>query len=357
MKEIFKYYIERLANLLIFLFFLIGFYIAVKYLFVFFAPFLTAAVISAINEPIIRFLEKKTKLNRKICTVISLTLSICVIAILAISLLFKIYTELIKLQNNLPNYVTSISYFLSSYYDKLNKFYNSLPVNIQEVFKSNTFAFLPKLEAVITAIAGSIMASITSLPKLGIFVTVTLLSSYFISSDKKNIRNFIYKQIPHKAQKSFNNAKNDVSSSIFGYFKAQLIIMFITFIISTIGFIIIDTGYEVLMGLVTALADGIPLLGSGIVIVPWIILNLITGNIRMALGLLSVYLFAVIVRQIIEPKIVSTQTGLHPLVTLISMYFGLIIFGVVGLFLGPVIMIMLKNLHSSGIITIRKEFR
>jgi len=133
--------------------------------------------------------------------------------------------------------------------------------------------------------------------------------------------------------------------------------MFITFIISTIGFIIIDTGYEVLMGLVTALADGIPLLGSGIVIVPWIILNLITGNIRMALGLLSVYLFAVIVRQIIEPKIVSTQTGLHPLVTLISMYFGLIIFGVVGLFLGPVIMIMLKNLHSSGIITIRKEFR
>jgi len=152
-------------------------------------------------NPLFVFLRKKTKLNRKICTVISLTLSICVIAILAISLLFKIYTELIKLQNNLPNYVTSISYFLSSYYDKLNKFYNSLPVNIQEVFKSNTFAFLPKLEAVITAIAGSIMASITSLPKLGIFVTVTLLSSYFISSDKKNIRNFIYKQIPHKAQK------------------------------------------------------------------------------------------------------------------------------------------------------------
>lgn len=357
MKKVFNYYIERLVNLLIFLCILFGLYIVIKYLFVFFAPFLTAVVISEINEPIIRFLERKAKLSRKASTVFSLTLSICVIAVLAISLLFKIYAELIKLQNNLPNYVTSISYLLSGYYAKINTLYNSLPINLQEVFKSNVLIFLPKLESVITSIASSIITSITSLPKLGIFVTVTLLSSYFISSDKKNIRNFIYRQIPHKAQKSFYNAKNDVVSSILGYFKAQLIIMFITFIISTIGFIIIDTGYAVLMGLVTALADGIPLLGSGIVMVPWIILNFITGNIRMALGLLSVYLFAIIVRQIIEPKIVSTQTGLHPLVTLISMYLGLMIFGVIGLFLGPVIMILLKNFHSSGVITIWKEFR
>lgn len=355
MQTIFKHYIKRLINLLIFLLILFGFYIGIKYLIVFFAPFLTAAALSAINEPIIRFLEKRMKLSRKTSTVLSLTFSISIIAVLTIAILFKIYTELIKLQNNIPNYITSISYLISGYYAKVNTLYNSLPLSIQEGFKNNILVFLPKLEGIITYIASSIITSITSLPKVGIFFTVTLLSSYFISSDKKNIRNFIYKQIPYRSQKNFYKAKSGAVSSIFGYFKAQLIIMVITFVISVLGFIIINTDYAVLMALVTALADGVPLLGSGIVMVPWIILNLISGNIRLALGLLSVYLFAILVRQLIEPKIVSTQTGLHPLVTLISMYLGLMVFGVIGLFLGPVAIIVLKNLHSSGIITIWKE--
>lgn len=357
MQYLFKHYLNRLADIFIFICILFGFYIGVKYLFVFFAPFITAAVISAINEPIIGFFEKRMKLSRKSSTVLSLTLSICVIAVLTISILFKIYSELIKLQNNLPNYITSFSYLISGYYTKISMLFDSLPLSIRESLKNNMLVFLPKLEAVITYIAGSIITSISSLPKLGIFVTVTFLSSYFISSDRKKIRNFIYRQIPQKSQKNFYNAKNGAISSIFGYFKAQLIIMAVTFVISTIGYIIIKTDYSVLMGLVTALADGIPLLGSGIVVVPWIILNLITGNIRMALGLSSVYLFAIIVRQLIEPKIVSNQTGLHPLVTLFSMYSGLMIFGVIGLFLGPVAVILLKSIHSSGIITVWKESR
>ncbi len=355
MQAYLKHYIKNLINLIILVTILLGLYIGIKYVFIFLAPFLIAAAISAINEPIILFIEKKINLNRKTSTIITLTLSICFISALAVSILYKIYTELIKLQNNLPNYVTSISYLLSSYYSKVTTFYNSLPLNIQEDFKDNVLVFLPKLEGVITIIASSIIASISSLPKLGIFITVILLSSYFISSDKKNIRNFIYRQIPHHSQKNFYNAKNGAVSSIFGYFRAQLIIMAVTFVISTLGFIIINTDYAVIMGLLTAIADGIPLLGSGIIMVPWIILNFITGNVRIALGLLSVYLFAIIVRQIIEPKIVSNQTGLHPLATLISMYLGLMIFGVFGLFLGPVTMILLKNLNSSGIVSIWKD--
>lgn len=355
MQTIFKKYIKQLTSFLLFVGLLFGAYIGLKYIFTFFAPFVLAAFISAINEPIVGFLEKKLNFNRKSATILSLTISICIIAALVLIMLFKIYTELIKLQNNLPNYITIISYFFTGYYSKLNSFYNNLPLDIHGSFSNNMLLFLPKLEEFITTLAGSILAIISSLPKLGIFITVTLLSSYFISSDKKNIRNFIYTQIPHKSQKNFYNAKIGAVSSIFGYFRAQLIIMAVTFFISALGFIIIHTDYAILMGLLTAIADGIPLLGSGIVLVPWIILNFITGNLRMALGLSSVYLFAIIVRQIIEPKIVYKQTGLHPLVTLISMYLGFMIFGVIGLFLGPVTMIFLKNLHSSGIITIWKE--
>lgn len=355
MQTILQQYIKQLVKILIFIGILLGTYIGIKYVIVFIAPFLIAAFISAINEPIVGYLETRLKLNRKSASIISLTLSICVIAALAVSVLFKIYTELLKLQHNLPDYINSISYTLSVYYSKITAFYNSLPYNVQGSFRENLLVFLPKLEGVIAAIATSIISSITSLPKLGIFITVTLLSSYFISSDKKNIRNFIYRQIPNKSQLRFYNIKTGAVSSIFGYFKAQLIIMTVTFIVSTLGFIIINAEYAVLMGLITAISDGIPLLGSSIVMIPWIIWNFITGNLRMALGLSSVYIFAIIVRQIIEPKIVSYQTGLHPLATLISMYLGLMIFGVIGLFIGPITIIFLKSLHSSGVITIWNE--
>ncbi len=355
MHSTFKRYGKQLASISIIIGLVLGAYIGIKYVVAFLAPFLLAFVISAVNEPMVRFLESKAKLNRKISCIISLLLSISIITALAVLILFKIYGELIKLHSNLPVYIDHISYVLTGYYSRISTFYNSLPYQIQGSFKENLLVFLPKIERLITAIASSILNSITSLPKLGVFVTVTLLSSYFISSDKKNIRNFIYNQIPYRSQKNFYNIKQGTLSSIFGYFRAQLIIMTITFVISTIGFIIINTEYAVLMGLISALADGIPILGSGIVLLPWILWNFLTGNIRMGLGLSSVYLFAIIVRQIIEPKIVSHQTGLHPLVTLISMYLGLMVFGISGLFIGPVIMIFLMSLHSSGVLTIWKE--
>lgn len=355
MQNIIHRYIQPLGSILIIIGLLFTAYIGIRYVIVLLAPFMIATLISIINEPVVSFLEARAKMSRKLSSIISLTLSISIIAALAVFILFNIYGELIKLQHNLPSYIDSISYLLTGYYSKISSFYDKLPYQVQGSFKENLIVFLPKIQGIITSIAASIISSITSLPRLGIFVTVTLLSSYFISSDKKNIRSFLYKQIPKTSRNSFYNVKTGTLTSIFGYFKAQLIIMTVTFIISTLGFIIIDTEYSLLMGLITALADGIPLLGSGLVMIPWIIWNFITGNFRMGFGLSSVYLFAVIVRQIIEPKIVSNQTGLHPLATLISMYFGLMIFGITGIFIGPIIMIFIKSLNSSGIITIWNE--
>lgn len=350
-----KGYGKQLASFLIIAGLVFLAYIGIKYIAAFVAPFLLAFVISSANEPIVCFLESKVKLNRKAACIIALLLSVCIITALAALMLFKIYGELIKLNSNLPFYIEHISYVLTGYYSRISTFYNSLPHQLQNSFKENLLVFLPKIEGLVTTLASYIISSITSLPKLGVFITVTLLSSYFISSDRKRIRNFIYSQIPYPSQKNFYNIKKGTLSSIFGYFRAQLIIMTITFVISTLGFIIIKAEYAVIMGLLTALADGIPMLGSAIVLIPWILWNFLTGNIGMGLGLSSVYLFAIIVRQLIEPKIVSNQTGLHPLVTLISMYLGLMVFGISGLFIGPVIMMFLMSLHTSGVLTIWKE--
>lgn len=327
-------------------------YITTTYLFAYIAPFIIAIVISCINEPIISFMENKMKINRKLSSVISLTLTVSIIAVLITLGVFKMYYELMKLKVNLPQYMESISSTVADCYNRASVFYYNLPENISGTFQYNLKSILPQLEGVIGQIAASILSSITSVPKVAVFTTVTLLSSYFISSDRRNIIGFINRQFPGSFKKDLRGVKSDTLSAIVGYFKAQLILMTITFVQTTIGLIVIRADYAVLMGFLVALADGIPILGTTIVMFPWIAWNVITGNMQMAFGLAAVYLIGVIIRQIIEPKIVSNQTGLHPFATLISMYFGLMLFGFLGIFIGPIFVIFLKSLQKSGLINI-----
>lgn len=202
MQNIIQRYIQPLGSILIIIGLLFTAYIGIRYIIVFLAPFIIATLISIINEPVVCFLEARAKMSRKLSSIISLTLSISIIAALAVLILYNIYGELIKLQHNLPSYIDSISYILTGYYSKISSFYDKLPYQVQGSFKENLIVFLPKIQGLITSIAASIISSITSLPRLGIFVTVTLLSSYFISSDKKIYATFYidkYQKHPEKA--------------------------------------------------------------------------------------------------------------------------------------------------------------
>lgn len=346
---------KTITSILLILLLFFGIYIGVTYLLSFFAPFIIAIIICAINEPVISFLQKTFRLKRKTASVLSLLLTVSIIAVLIFLAVLKTYYELIKLQNNLPYYIETVSNTFNGYYDWASVFYHNLPDNISEGFEANFKEILPRIEKLITSIASSILNSITSIPKIAVFSTVTLLSSYFISSDRNTIGKFIYRQLPIKARKDYYGIKHKTITGIIGYFRAQLILISITFIEATLGFLVIKADYAVLMGLVVALSDAIPILGTNIVMIPWIIWNVAAGNMKMALGLTAVYILGIIIRQIVEPKIVAHQTGLHPFITLISMYTGYIVFGFLGLFIGPVLMVFLKNLQSSGIIHIWNE--
>jgi len=330
-------------------------YITVNYLFIYIAPFLIAVIISSINEPAITFMENKMKCNRKLASLLSLALTVSVISVLIILCTVKVYYELLRLKDNLPYYIESISSTFSDCYNRVSVFYNNLPDSISLSFERNLTQLMPGLRDIIAKASSSVIAGITSLPKLAVFVTVTLLSSYFISSDRKKIRDFVYSQFPAGFKKDFIGIKGETFSAIAKYFKAQLILACITFIQTTLGLIIIKADYAVIMGLAAGIADTIPLLGTGLIMLPWIALNIITGNMQMALGICAVYLFGIITRQIIEPKIVSTQTGLHPLATLVSMYLGMMLIGFPGIFIGPIFAIFVKSLKKAGLVSLQSD--
>ena len=130
--------------------------------------------------------------------------------------------------------------------------------------------------------------------------------------------------------------------------------MFITFTELCIGLTILRVDNAPVIAGIIAVIDIMPVLGTGGVVIPWTLISLVTGDFFRAIGLIIMYVIILVVRNIIEPKIVGSQVGLHPVITLASMFIGLHFFGIIGMFGFPVALSVIKNLNDKKIIHIFK---
>ncbi len=322
-------------------------YVSIKYLLPFFAPFVIALIVSYINEPVIRLLQK-IKISRKVAACISLLFTMSVLAFVITLGVIKVYNELIALQDNINSYSVDISDKLNKLLFKFTSFYNALPVEVTGTVTTNLSSVTTKITDFITAIIQTAISTVSSIPKLTVFAIVTILATYFISSDRKAISSFFYRQLPFSWRKRMTGIKKDTIKALLGYFRAILILMGFTFVEVSVGLFILDVKYAFLLALIVALSDAIPIVGTGVVMLPWILWNVFTGNMPLAFGLAIIYILGILIRQIMEPKIVGSQIGLHPLVTLFAMYIGLQFFSILGMFIGPISMIIVKNLQDAG---------
>ena len=147
------------------------------------------------------------------------------------------------------------------------------------------------------------------------------------------------------------NIKTDMFTVLGSYIKAQIILMTICFFelliwLNLLSFLKLNVPYPLLMSILICIIDALPILGAGTILIPWAIISFALGDIKLGIMLIIIYLFVLSVRQMLEPKLVSQNLGVHPLITLISMYSGFKIFGVIGFLIGPVVMIILKNVFS-----------
>ena len=139
----------------------------------------------------------------------------------------------------------------------------------------------------------------------------------------------------------FNKVFSKLAEAGMAYFRSQLLIMAMVAIICVIGLVLIKNQYALLLGLGIALLDALPVIGSGMILIPWSIMMLFDGNIYAAAILITTYLICQIIREVLEPKLIGNRIGVKPLYTLISMYMGLKLFGVAGFILGPVALIII----------------
>lgn len=322
---------------------IVGVYIAFRLAF-FLLPFLIAFALSSLMEPVIRFFTNKLRISRKIVAPVTFLLLLAIILLLAILAVLRLVNEIKNLITVAPGFLSDLYVRILELMNKWSEYIEWMPTEITD----NLGSIISNLSNTITSFGKTIVkgAYVTaiSLPEAIIFTIITLLATFFMLYDRHKIAYALRRQLPESWINRLLAIKNDLFTAIFGYLRAAMILMVITFTELLIGFSIIGVKYALLLAVIIAVIDALPILGTGGVLIPWSLYSFITGDIRMGVSILILYLVVLIIRQTIEPKVVGQQIGIHPLLTLATMYTGLKLIGFAGLILGPITFIMIRNI-------------
>ena len=318
---------------------------------IFLFPFTLALFFSIMTQPFSRFLEKKLKFSQKIATIVSIVLFLVIfLGFISLSAL-RLSGEIYKLSINLNKYSKEAQSLWNTAIDKIYSLLGYFPEGFDEQVKNSINGFIRMGTSKLGSFINSLINFITSIPTIILYICITILSTFFISLDKNKIMAFLEQQFPKSWIKKVYNIKREMFNVLGSYIRAQIILMTICFFELLISFNILsflkfNLQYPLIFSIVICIIDALPILGAGAVLLPWSLISFVTGDINLGLALLVIYFLVLSVRQMLEPKLISQNLGVHPLVTLISMYSGFKFFGVIAFLIGPVVMIILKNVFS-----------
>ena len=348
-----SYWTRILKNILVLAISLILLFFAFK-LAVFYMPFLIGFVISLLVEPLIKFTVNKTKLERKKGAIIVLVLIFGIILGVLTWGIVTLITESSNLMQGLNNYIEIAYNQIKNYTTLIKEGHTKIPTEIISIIENSTDRIVEFVSNSITNTLKKATQSISQLPTIGIYTFITLLATYFICTDKFYIRDAIEHQLPYKWAKKLSVHVKDIAKELGNYLKAQAILILISFFIVLIGLYVLkifkfNVPYPFLTAIGIGFVDALPILGSGTVMIPWAVIEALNGDFNLGIAIIVIYAIILIVRQLVEPKIVSGKIGIHPIFTLIAMYTGFKLIGILGLFVGPIILIILKNIFSVSI--------
>ncbi len=325
----------------------------------FMMPFLIAYVISVVLRPVVLFFEKKLKLKNKVASILALLLFYSTIGVLIVALGASLISYIASQISKLPAfYNNTIKPLLSMAIDGAMEFPEDFDPTLAaaiETLANNIFGYIGSL---ISTLSGAIVSLITSiassLPTTVIGIVFSIVASYYFTADHDKVSQFVKRQFSEASYKKAVAVKTAIYDILFGYLKSYALILGITFAELTVAMLVLGVKNFFAVAFMIAVFDILPVVGTGTVLIPWTVIELIRGNYGMAIGLIITYVIVFIIRQIIEPKIVGDRVGLHPLVTLVSMFVGTVLFGVIGLFGIPITMAIIMDLHEKDVINFVK---
>ena len=347
MTEFYQKHKSRIDRAAFFALITLVVYVSFRLLFAYIAPFFFGLLIALIMEPLVRFIVKKTKWKRWVASLICLLLFIALISSLGAWLVSTLWRQVEAFVESAPAHIQALGVRLEDINFRLQRMLHILPDNLQ----------IPTIEEVLLSLVGVLfgdgmryqgMRVATGIPNFFLNTIVTLVSAHLIISDRANIFNKVKSSCPQWIARQTKLIKKGFSVAVGGYFRAQYILMLVVGIISIVGLLILRNPYALLLGILLAALDFLPILGTGAVFIPWALVSLVMGNIRQAVILAIIYGVITITRQVLQPKILGDQMGAHPLASLISIFIGFRIFGLLGLVIGPSLLMIFIAIYETN---------
>lgn len=324
-------------------------------------PFLIAFIIAAFLSPLVSYIETKWKLPRTIATLtVIITIFLFFIGIVVV-IVNEVIQGTIYLMEKLPVYFhsfielmeTMINDHILPLYQTIASYFESLDETQQTAIQENLVNFLENLANSGTIFFQSILIQIPEVVSkfpgsLTIFIFI-VLATFMIVNDWHNITNLLTRLLPTNILSFIYDLQKGIKKAFTGYLRAQFILIFISALIIYIGLLIIGSEHALTIAAIAALVDLLPVIGTGVIFVPWIIYAFLTGDYSNTIPLSILYMTVIITRQFIEPKILSASIGINPLVSLIILFVTIQIWGFGGVLFAPIILITIYVLYQSGI--------
>jgi sporulation integral membrane protein YtvI len=319
-------------------------------------PLIFALLTAILLEPVVRLLIRTLKVNRIIAVTISFILFLGVFSLTGYWIVTKLVVQSVELAQRLPAYSTHL-FDLMEKYDLKWEAYNALfpadtGLSIQQALDGL------KISAVNTAssLAKWMLGAVASIPELLLVSIVYLVGLFLISLDLPGIRARFMDLFTVSAREKVELVLTQLSKAAVGFFFAQLLLSLLTYALALIGLLILNVNYATLIAFLIVLVDILPILGTGSFLVPWAVYNFLIGNSKMGIGLIILFVVIIVIRRIIEPKILGSSLGISALAALISLYLGFQLMGFFGLILGPGIVIIYKALRKAGFLKFKIDF-
>jgi sporulation integral membrane protein YtvI len=326
--------------------FIIIFAVLLAFMMKYIMPFVIGWILAILLIPLVHKLEKHGMgRTASVVTILSATVAVLVASMTA--LIIAIAHEATMLTNNSTSYFVQVNTWIVDKVASGKVFYSKLPPDVAVKMKSELIDVLSSMEKWFQSFAAYLLTFVTHLPETLFVIVIALITTYFILANHEKMMSRFLAVLPPGWSGKFRGVLEAMSRAFVGSIRVQVILVIMSIVLGVIGLWILHFPYAVILGVLFGLAGIIPILGSAILTVPWAIGALLMGDVSIALKLLLLQIVVSVIRHMIEPKILADSVGLDTLSTLFALYVGMKALGVLGLFLGPIILIGVKSLFAT----------
>ncbi len=315
-------------------------------------PILLALLTAFLLEPIVKWGKVRFSWKRKTSVITVFIFFLLLISAILYFTITQLIGQIIQLTKIAPEYFTTLSLSWMNIQSKLFSATQGLPIEVVDSIEDKINDFIITMQNVILDFVSydSISSLLTEIPSFLFSFIIYIITLFLFMLDLTDLKKMVFRHLTPATAEKVRFMTSRLNSVFFGLIKAQLLASLFILVTSFIGLLFIAPKYAIIMSLIIWIIDIIPILGSIAIVGPWSLYQFAVGDIALGTKLAVLALVLLIIRRAVEPKLMGSQIGLSPLATLISIFIGLQIFGFIGLFIGPFVVIIFTTAKEAGII-------